>query len=68
MADRIDDGLPGGVAGQKIGANGASPWNCDVPAYSSEKLFGRKKRVHIEHAGNIYVLQITRQDKLILTK
>ena len=34
----------------------------------SGELFGRHKRVVIEHEGLDYMLQITRQGKLILTK
>jgi len=35
---------------------------------SSEELFGGQKRVIIEHDSLDYLLQITRQGKLILTK
>ncbi len=36
--------------------------------YSSYDLFGSKREIIIEHKGHVYRLQITRQDKLILTK
>lgn len=39
-----------------------------VPTYSSNDLFQGKTRILIEHGGSSYVLQITRQGKLILTK
>ena len=34
----------------------------------SKKLFGLDKIVKILHNGNIYVLRITKDNKLILTK
>jgi len=34
----------------------------------SKDLFGDQSRIEIEHRGEIYRLQITRQGKLILTK
>jgi hemin uptake protein HemP len=34
----------------------------------SSKLFENKKEVMIEHRNETYVLRITRQNKLILTK
>lgn len=33
-----------------------------------EELLGGRNEVHILHAGQIYRLRITRQNKLILTK
>ena len=44
------------------------PSAADRPAYSSRELFGECKQIRIIHAGQIYLLQITRQGKLILTK
>ncbi|KAA3625453.1 MAG: hemin uptake protein HemP [Proteobacteria bacterium] len=43
---------------------------CDpcTPAYRSLDLFRGQTRILIEHGGSTYVLQITRQGKLILTK
>ena len=38
------------------------------PLISSYQLFGKNKTVEIEHQGETYILQITRQGKLILTK
>ena len=35
---------------------------------ASHDLFGSGQRVEIIHGGQVYVLQITRQGKLILTK
>lgn len=35
---------------------------------ASKDLFGGARRLEIEHRGEIYRLQITRQGKLILTK
>lgn len=34
----------------------------------SQALFGAGKLVYIEHAGYRYVLRVTRENKLILTK
>ena len=34
----------------------------------SEQLLGENGQLHIEHQGERYVLRITRQGKLILTK
>jgi hemin uptake protein HemP len=34
----------------------------------SSKLFANKKEVMIEHKKEIYILRITKQNKLILTK
>jgi len=36
--------------------------------YSSQALFNGQQEILIEHAGHVYRLRITRQDKLILTK
>lgn len=35
---------------------------------SSRTLIGPSRRLLIEHDGEVYVLQITRQNKLLLTK
>lgn len=35
---------------------------------NSQDLFGKQTRVRIKHQGIEYLLQITRQGKLILTK
>lgn len=34
----------------------------------SKKLFGSNKIIKILHNGNIYILRITKDNKLILTK
>ncbi len=36
--------------------------------YTSHELFCNGREILIEHAGHAYRLQITRQNKLILTK
>ena len=36
--------------------------------WKSRELFGASRRIEIDHSGEIYQLQITRQGKLILTK
>jgi hemin uptake protein HemP len=38
------------------------------PRYSSEQLFGSARQIEIVHGGQVYLLQVTRQGKLILTK
>ncbi|MGE4399660.1 MAG: hemin uptake protein HemP [Campylobacterales bacterium] len=35
---------------------------------SSENIFGNGSFVYIEHGGQQYILRITRENKLILTK
>ncbi|WP_026289678.1 hemin uptake protein HemP [Thioalkalivibrio sulfidiphilus] len=35
---------------------------------SSHELLGRQRRLQIDHGGERYVLRVTRQGKLILTK
>lgn len=39
-----------------------------VPRISSKELLAGERRLHIEHQGVDYLLQLTRQGKLILTK
>lgn len=39
-----------------------------VPCIDSGQLFQQGSTVHIEHAGQCYVLRVTRENKLILTK
>jgi hemin uptake protein HemP len=34
----------------------------------SKQIFGQKKIVKIEHNGSVYILRITKDNKLILTK
>jgi hemin uptake protein HemP len=38
------------------------------PRIDSEKIFGGATTVEIEHAGQRYLLRVTRENKLILTK
>lgn len=40
----------------------------NIARLASRDLFGQETRVEIEHSGEIYLLQITRHGKLILTK
>jgi len=44
------------------------PMNGQPVVYDSRQLFGAGKEVLIRHAGEIYRLRMTRQNKLILTK
>lgn len=39
-----------------------------VPLLNSADLFRHAKSLRIEHAGQLYLLRITRENKLILTK
>jgi hemin uptake protein HemP len=39
-----------------------------IPAIDSKELFRGNRQVHILHAGQIYILRQTRDNKLILTK
>ena len=39
-----------------------------IKTLTSPDLFAGKTQVHIQHAGQVYRLSITRQNKLILTK
>ena len=38
------------------------------PRINSEKILGGATTVEIEHAGQRYLLRVTRENKLILTK
>lgn len=44
------------------------PVNGQPVVYDSRQLFGTGKEVLIRHAGEVYRLRMTRQNKLILTK
>ena len=44
------------------------PVNGQPAVYDSRQLFATGKEVLIRHAGEIYRLRVTRQNKLILTK
>jgi len=39
-----------------------------VTIYKSEALFNGQNQIAIEHTGEVYLLRITKQNKLILTK
>lgn len=39
-----------------------------VPRIEAAALFGGRRFVHITHAGQVYTLRVTRNDRLILTK
>ncbi|MCE1241816.1 hemin uptake protein HemP [Oryzomicrobium sp.] len=39
-----------------------------APVLSSSQLFQGSNTVRIEHAGQSYILRLTRENKLILTK
>ena len=49
-------------------AAGAAPTVDESRRLSSKDLFGPASRLRIEHGGCEYLLRITRQGKLILTK
>ena len=40
----------------------------EQPRLNSEQLFQGRNVVEIEHAGQCYLLRLTRENKLILTK
>ncbi len=40
----------------------------DVKIIDSKTIFEDKREVLIDHNGNIYILRITKENKLILTK
>ena len=40
----------------------------DRPRFDSENLFQGTSVIEIEHAGQCYLLRVTRENKLILTK
>jgi hemin uptake protein HemP len=40
----------------------------DLPCISSTQLFGAHRQLLINHQGDTYLLRITQQGKLILTK
>ena len=39
-----------------------------MPKFSTDTLFNSNKLIEIFHRGERYIMRITRQDKLILTK
>lgn len=38
------------------------------PRLSTQELFARTRKLAIEHEGQVYTLQLTRQNRLLLTK
>ena len=44
------------------------PYENQRKVYESRHLLGEDKEIFIRHAGEIYRLRMTRQNKLILTK
>ena len=48
--------------------NQAAEKATDRPRVDSEQLFRGAPAVEIEHAGQRYLLRVTRENKLILTK
>lgn len=48
--------------------NARPPANAEVVTVSSQALFRGARTLCIEHAGQRYLLRITRENKLILTK
>jgi hemin uptake protein HemP len=57
-----DDTAPDAATARPGGSHAAA---ATVP---SHVLFAGQRRLLIEHAGEIYTLQITKQNKLLLTK
>jgi hemin uptake protein HemP len=49
-------------------AQGEPPAGNAARVVSSHELLGRQRHLQIDHGGERYVLRITRQGKLILTK
>lgn len=47
---------------------GGRPASGALPVIQSARLFSQGNAVRIEHAGQHYLLRITRENKLILTK
>ena len=59
--------LPATATGQQpLPANDASELR--VRAVPSIALFGARREIVIEHAGSLYHLRVTQNNKLILTK
>ena len=52
----------------KPGAGTVPAASTPVPVYESGQIFVTGKEVIIRHAGELYRLRVTRQNKLILTK
>jgi hemin uptake protein HemP len=56
------------VAAPGLAANSPQEAHQRHAAIRSETLFGPRRELLIEHAGSIYRLRITQNNKLILTK
>ena len=65
MATTANDCAAGSRASQAGGAHGAP---AVAPVLSSSQLFQGSNTVRIEYAGQSYILRLTRENKLILTK
>lgn len=61
--EETDEVRPGS-AGARSGASGSDA----VRVVSARELLGERRLVQIEHRGEIYILRITKNDRLILTK
>ena len=44
------------------------PTSTDIATVTSEQIFAGRQSISIIHAGSLYTLRITKQNKLILTK
>jgi len=53
---------------RKPTAPASRPATADAPVIPVQRLLGPGRQVRLEHDGGIYVLRITRNGKLILTK
>lgn len=63
--------IPGPVAvasSPDLQAGGGAAASGALPVIQSTLLFSQGNAVRIEHAGQHYLLRITRENKLILTK
>lgn len=49
-------------------ANPPTPIPAGIPALQSQQLFSHTREIKIEHAGEVYRLSLTSNNKLILTK
>lgn len=58
-------GTPSPPAARQDGAAATDRSRGPIP---SSALLGGRRRVLIEHEGEVYTLQVTRQGKLLLTK
>lgn len=57
------------MLGETRGADGAGVATCEpLPLVPIEALLRGRRTMRIVHRGEIYVLRITRNDRLILTK